>query len=84
MPDAGFEIVFWVFVVVSAMFAVLMAVAMLFHFAVFGTIFGMAVKRIGEAHAAEAASRVERRCGHCGAAVPAGAKDCPKCGAPVA
>lgn len=84
MPDSGFEVVVWLIIAAAALVTVLTVLAMLFHFAVFGAIFGMVAKRIGEAHAEQGAASAGRRCGHCGSAVPAEAKDCPKCGAPAA
>jgi hypothetical protein len=83
MHDTGFQIVFWViFGIVILGFAVTF-VGAIAHFAMFGAVLGLIVKRIGSMSHRPAGSHADRQCEHCKSAVSAGRADCPNCGAPM-
>ncbi|MGC1275263.1 MAG: hypothetical protein WBC44_16275 [Planctomycetaceae bacterium] len=84
MPDAAFQIVFWLIAGVVAVVVILTVLGMLVHFAFFGAVVGLVVKRIGAMHARQASSHAGRRCTHCASSIPATLADCPNCGAPTA
>ena len=79
MIESEFRIVFWLIAGMAALVGVMVLLGMIFHVAIFGTIFGLIFKGLRESSGGSAT----RKCAHCGSVLPENAKICPSCGAPV-
>lgn len=84
MHDTGFQVFIWLIFGVVAVGFVVMFVLAIAHVAMFGTVFGMAVKRIQEFQARTSQRHARQRCRHCKSFVSVRVAECPNCGAPTA
>ena len=70
--------------IIFTVIIVLIAVGMIAHMILFGTIFGVVVKRIADAAEQQRelqAAQEPRPCAYCGASLLANVAECPACGA---
>lgn len=74
---------FAIFPIVFGVIFVIVIIGMISHMVLFGTVFGLAVKRISEAAEQQRLQQAAEQpipCGYCGVTIPAGVTECPNCG----